>query len=100
MMKKRYLKTKPVCKVTFDLPAAMIGPARQVSLTGDFNDWNAKSTPMKRRKDGSFTVTVDLQRDAEYQFKYLIDGRWENDWHADAYRHCHSGGYENSVVIV
>ncbi|MCG6868692.1 MAG: isoamylase early set domain-containing protein [Gammaproteobacteria bacterium] len=99
-MKKRYLKTKPVCKVTFDLPAS-IGPARQVSLTGDFNDWNVESTPMKRRKDGSFTVTVDLQRDAEYQFKYLIDGqRWENDKEADKYIQAPVGGGENSVIVV
>jgi 1,4-alpha-glucan branching enzyme len=99
-MKKRYLKTKPVCKVTFDLPAD-IGPAKNVWLTGDFNDWDVQSTPMKKRKDGSFTVTVDLPRDAEYQFKYLIDGqRWENDWEADKYLPAPVGGGDNSVIVV
>ena len=100
-MKKRYLKTKPVCKVTFDLPVAAIGPANKVSLTGDFNNWDVESTPMKKRKDGSFTVTVDLPRDAEYQFRYLIDDqRWENDREADKYIPTPVGGGDNSVIVV
>lgn len=99
-MKKRFLKTKPVCKVTFELPPEATGDATEVALAGEFNDWDAAGSRMKRRKDGSYSITLDLPVNREYQFKYLIDGRWENDWNADAYRHSHNGGHENSVVIV
>ena len=100
-MKKRYLKSKPVCKVTFELPGAAAGTAQTVALTGDFNEWDTAATPMKRRKDGSFSVTLDLASDREYQFRYLIDGeRWENDWEADKYLPSPIGDGENSVVVV
>jgi hypothetical protein len=56
---------------------------------------------MKRRKDGSFSVTIDLDCDREYQYKYLIDGKtWENDWSADKYIPSPVGDGENSVVVV
>jgi 1,4-alpha-glucan branching enzyme len=100
-MKKRMLKTKPVCKVTFELPSEAAATATSVYLVGDFNDWDTEGTPMKRRKDGSFSVTIDLDCDREYQYKYLIDsGTWENDWAADKYIPSPLGDGENSVVIV
>jgi 1,4-alpha-glucan branching enzyme len=99
-MKKRFLKTKPVCKVTFELPPEAANGARKVALVGEFNDWDTDSAVMKRRKDGSYSITLDLPVNREYQFKYLIDDRWENDWKADSYRSNPTGDCENSVVIV
>ena len=100
-MKKRFLKTRPVCKVTFEMPPEAINGARKVALVGDFNDWNADSALMKRRKDGSYSITIDLPANREYQFKYLIDDTcWENDWSADDYRPNSIGDCENSVVVV
>jgi len=100
-MKKRFLKTKPVCKVTFELPQEAARGARKVALVGEFNDWDGDSTPMKRRKDGSYSITLDLPADREYQFKYLIDGDcWENDWQADKYLPSRMGDCDNSVVVV
>ena len=100
-MKKRYLKTKPVCKVTFELPKDAAVSANKVNIVGEFNEWDLNSTPMKRRKDGSFTVTLDLATKREYQYRYLIDGNeWENDWNADEYVPTPFGDSENSVVIL
>jgi 1,4-alpha-glucan branching enzyme len=100
-MKKRMLKSKPVCKVTFELPAEAAPAATAVNLVGDFNDWDTGGTPMKRRKDGSFSVTIDLDTDREYQYKYLIDSQtWENDWAADKYTPSPLGDGDNSVVVV
>ena len=100
-MKKRFLKTKPVCKVTFELPHEAARDARKVALVGEFNSWDTESTLMKRRKDGSYSITLDLPANREYQFKYLIDGEcWENDWSADSYLPNDIGDCENSVVVV
>jgi 1,4-alpha-glucan branching enzyme len=98
---KRYLRTKPVGKVTFRLPKEAVKSAKQVFLVGEFNGWNATATPMKKLKNGDFTVTVDLEAGREYQYRYLIDGLiWENDWKADKYAPSPYAQVDNSVVIV
>lgn len=100
-MKKRYLKSKPVCKVTFELPKDAATSANKVNIVGEFNEWDSESTPMKRRKDGSFTITLDLATEREYQYRYLINGKkWENDWNADQYVPTPYGDGENSVVVL
>jgi 1,4-alpha-glucan branching enzyme len=100
-MKKQYLKSKPVCKVTFRLQKEMAKSAKTVNIVGDFNNWDIYATPMKKSKNGSFTVTLDLGLDTEYQFRYLIDEtKWENDWNADKYVPTPYGNAENSVVVV
>ena len=38
-IKKQYLKSKPVCKVTFSVPAE---EAKKVAVVGTFNEWNEK----------------------------------------------------------
>ncbi len=100
-LKKQYLKSRPVCKVTFRLEAKAAKMADSVHLAGDFNEWHAGQTPMKKLKNGDFTVTLDLPWNREYQFRYLIDQKtWENDWKADKYVPSGISGTENSVVVV
>ena len=55
---------------------------------------------MKKLKGGEFSVSIDLEKGREYQFKYLIDGLgWLNEKEAD--RHVLNGFQtENSVIIV
>jgi len=99
-LKKKFLKSKPICKVTFSLPKEATYGSNAVLLLGDFNNWDKKQgIPMKLRK-GEFTATVDLPSGAEYQFRYLVDEEnWENDWAADRYV-TSPYGIENSVVSV
>ena len=97
-IKKQYLKSRPVCKATFSLTAP---EAKGVKIVGDFNDWNLETGfEMKRLKSGVFKATLNLDRDQDYQFRYLIDGTdWENDWEADAYVPT-PYGVENSVAVL
>ena len=100
-LKKRYLKTKPICKVTFRVPKKAAQSARRINLVGDFNNWSITETPMKRLKNGEFTVTVDLETPKAYAFRYILDGtEWENDWEADRYVPSTVAGSENAVVEV
>lgn len=99
-LQKRFLKSKPVCKVTFKLPTQVAGEAGAVCLVGEFNGWHTAATPMRKLKSGDFTVTLDLETGREYQFRYLIDGdRWENDEAADGYVPSAYPGVDNSVVV-
>ena len=98
--KKQYLKSKPVCKVTFKLSAEESKEADSVKLVGDFNDWDVKDgVSMKKLKNGGFTTTLNLEKDKEYQFRYLLnDAEWENDWEADAYVQSPVSHEENSLI--
>jgi len=100
-IKKQYLKSKPVCKVTFRLSADATGSAANAVLMGDFNNWTSGDTPMKRLKNGDFTATVTLAAGREYQFRYLVDGAcWLNDPHADKQVFSPYANCDNSVVVV
>ncbi len=98
MIKKAYTKTGRSCRVTFTLPAGM--NARRASLCGEFNEWNIKSHPMKRRKDGGFFLTVSLASGRNYRFRYILDGkRWENDQVADGQLPNPFGSQDSLVAV-
>jgi|ERR1035437_1091551 1,4-alpha-glucan branching enzyme len=99
-LKKQYIKTKPVCKVTFILAKDIATSANQVNLAGDFNNWDIESIPMKKAKSGEFTASVELEKGKEYQFKYLIDGKkWINETEADK-QVPNEFQSENSVIVL
>ena len=102
MLKKKYIKSRQVCQITFELPAAQIPEgieAESVHLVGDFNDWNLTSTPMKRNKKKAYRVALDLDPGQTYQFRYLVNGEhWINDWQADDYV-ASDFGKDNCVVV-
>mgnify|MGYP003586319588 CR=1 FL=1 len=97
---KKYLKTKSICRTTFRISAEEAAGASAAFLVGEFNDWSTGDTPMKRLKDGSFKAEVDLPCGNAFQFRYLLDGRWDNDGNADRYCFSEFGNCENSVVEV
>jgi 1,4-alpha-glucan branching enzyme len=91
---KSYVKSKNICRVTFDLSA---DGADSASVLGDFNSW--EPTPMKRKKN-NFCATVELEPGREYQFRYLINGdTWANDDQADSYAQSAYPDAQNSVVV-
>ncbi|GAA4297290.1 isoamylase early set domain-containing protein [Aestuariibaculum suncheonense] len=94
---KQYLKSKPVCKVTFSILAE---DAKKVSLVGSFNEWNTKAMPLKKLKNGTFKGVVDLDKDGSYEFKYVVDGTYINDDDADGYVWSDYAAADNSVVTV
>lgn len=96
MLEKTFPKGKTYCKVIFYSPAQI--KAETVHLVGDFNNWDEAITPMKKAKDGRFSVTMQLDLGKEYQFRYLVNGtEWHNDWEADKYAPNPFSG-DNSVI--
>jgi len=97
---KKYLKTKPACKVTFFLPKEAAPEAESVFILGDFNNWAPDANPLMRLDEGDFTITLELETGRAYRFRYMIDGwKYENDWFADRYEPNPYGG-EDSIVDV
>jgi hypothetical protein len=52
--------------------------AKDVRLAGDFNGWNPDLTPMRPLRSGTFQASLPLAP-GRYQYRYVIDGRWEKD---------------------
>lgn len=101
MLKKSYSKTKPVCKVTFSLPAEVVNGAKDVRVLGDFNNWNWRDGFRMKAGKTDYTTTVDLIAGQSYEFRYLIDNHiWENDRAADQYNNSPYYGITNSVVML
>lgn len=70
-------------KVIFVLPASE--PEGPVSVLGSFNDWNPLLHPLKKRSNGTRSVTVEVPAGNQFQFKYLGEGgEWFCDPDADA----------------
>jgi enterochelin esterase-like enzyme len=56
--------------------------ARQVGLTGEFNQWGrgGQAIPMARLgKSGFFYHTLQLSEPARLEYKFIVDGEWQLD---------------------
>ena len=96
-IKKQFIKTKPVCKVTFTVDAK---EATTASVVGDFNNWDPIVGELSKLKNGSFKGVFDLDKDASYEFKYVIDGTFVNEEEADSFIFNEFAGTENGVLAV
>lgn len=95
MLQKQNGRGKSV-KVTFSLPADV--QSERACLLGDFNNWDENAAPMQRDDENGFSITLNLKKGQEYQFRYLVnDGEWYNDSQADGYV-LNPFGSDNSVV--
>ena len=95
-IKKQYLKSKPICKVTFTVPAE---EAKKVAVVGDFNNWKAnKASSLTKQKNGNFKGTLDLPKEGTFEFKYIVDGNYINEPEADRYQWNDFAGGENAVL--
>ncbi len=81
--------------IRFAYPAAP--DAKSVSLVGDFNGWDPAAHRMSKRA-GMFVRRMQLEP-GEYEYKFVVDGRWELDPLAPHF--VPNGlGTLNSVVVV
>ncbi len=81
--------------VVFELPPSVW--ADKVFLTGDFNDWRTDELKMRQDRDGVWRITLDLRANQRFQYRYVVDGCWQSDWHADGFED-NEHGSQNSVV--
>jgi hypothetical protein len=82
-------------RVVFELPACIW--ADRIFLVGDFNSWSLDITPFVQGRDGVWRAAVDLVAGRSYQFRYLVDGAWQTDYHADGWID-NQYGSQNSIV--
>lgn len=91
-------KSKPKIKrrkvtLFFECPEA-----DEVSLVGDFNNWNRKKHPMKVNGDGMWSKTVMLPS-GTYEYKFMVDNQWREEPHSDDVCQ-NSFGTSNNILVV
>lgn len=82
-------------KVSFVLPVSETPEA--VSVCGDFNGWDPLAHPLKKRANGTRSVSVELPP-GRYAFKYLSGS---GTWFTDPEAHGHEAneyGETNSIL--
>ncbi len=75
MPKKARSKKTQNRRITFKLEAS---EAKEAILVGDFNSWDFKKHTMKKDDKGRWTKIVTLAP-GRYEYKFLVDGQWQND---------------------
>ncbi len=48
--------------------------AKQVSIVGDFNNWQANASPMIRQPDGRWMASLELSH-GYHEYAFLVDGK-------------------------
>lgn len=72
--------------------------AGEVYLVGDFNNWDARKHPMKREENGVWKK-ITILVPGRYEYKFLVDGRWQTDTASD--QTCWNNyGTQNNVIEV
>jgi len=72
--------------------------AKKVILMGDFNRWDTKSHPMKKDYKGVWRKTVMLFP-GKHEYRFLADGKWQNDPHNEKVCLNSYGSYNNYLII-
>jgi len=97
-IQKKFLKTKPECKVTFFVE---VKNADKIEVAGAFNNWQGEQLPLKKQKNGTFKGSLNLPVNNSYEFKYIVNGTsWVNDNEADQFVWNDFASSENGVIIL
>ena len=72
--------------------------AREVKVAGNFNGWRPDATPLKNTGAGEWVVRLML-RSGQYEYRFVVDGRWTEDPQASQRMPNPHGGF-NSVLLV
>lgn len=72
--------------------------AKKVAVVGSFNNWDAQKDVLSKATTGLWSGKVKLNP-GRYEYKFWVDGNWENDPKASGYVN-NAFGSTNCVVDV
>jgi 1,4-alpha-glucan branching enzyme len=73
LRRHRTIGTRREVELAFAAPKA-----KKVCISGEFNDWNATSMPMKKSADGTWKIKIK-RSPRKYEYTYVVDGTWVQD---------------------
>jgi len=66
--------------------------AKTVFLAGSFNGWNPEANPMKKNKEGVWSIVLNLFPGV-YEYRFVVDGLWKSDQACEQHYPNRYGGY-------
>ncbi len=63
-------------RITFQLKAE---PGSEVFVAGDFNGWEPNKKLNDRNNDGNYKGVMLLDRQKQFEYKFVINGQWSVD---------------------
>ncbi|OGX41069.1 MAG: hypothetical protein A2984_03370 [Omnitrophica WOR_2 bacterium RIFCSPLOWO2_01_FULL_41_12] len=90
-----------MARITLSRPTAFrfyAPQAKNVSIAGNFNNWNTKALTAKKDSKGNWTVKANL-KPGRYEYKFFVDGSWLNDPRCTSFA-TNTFGTQNSVVDI
>jgi 1,4-alpha-glucan branching enzyme len=97
VIKKKADRTSGEIKVTFVVPDG--DPRLPASVVGDFNSWDRRSNPLRKRSNGTWSAVVSLPPGQRFEFRYRSeDGTWFDEPDADG-KQAGGFGVTNCVVL-
>jgi 1,4-alpha-glucan branching enzyme len=72
--------------------------ARNVSLVGDFNQWNPAAHPMRQMPDRAWLISVDLKH-GHHRYAFLVDGELILDPRAQGVAQAENGARVSLVPV-
>ena len=92
-------KKPPEASVDSSISFRISAPAAtNVCVAGSFNNWNPSSMPLSQGPNGEWTVRTPL-KPGEYEYRFVVDGVWQEDPAAPASLP-NPFGERNSLVVV
>ena len=73
--------------------------AQQVSLVGDFNEWDPNANPMERRPDGCWAIRLELPH-GSYRYLFLVDGQPMLDPRAEGVVHEPNAWHDAASLVL
>ena len=79
MLKMTSNKPKSTPKTEKEVVFEFYAPAAEdVRLAGTFNSWDPSKHRLRKESNGRWHLTLKL-KSGRYEYRYLVDGNWEND---------------------
>lgn len=75
-------KDQKLSKIKFQFPT--IEGVKEVRLVGTFNNWNENANPLRRSRNGEWSIVLGLNP-GKYEYKYKTNLGWFNDPKAQTY---------------
>jgi len=82
-------------KIMFKIEAP---DASDVCVAGDFNDWDRTSHPLQCNTHGVWNTSLMLPL-GRYEYRFLIDGEWQNDPNCAIFVPNPFGSYNSTIVL-
>ena len=95
MSRARQSKKTQKRRITFKLEAS---EAQKAILVGDFNSWDVKKHSMKRDDKGMWIKSITLAP-GRYEYKFVVDGEWQNDPSNDQMVENSFGSHNNILTV-